>query len=644
MMINEVRIHKFGRHENKTIHFTEGVNLITGDNECGKSTLFAFIRASLYGLDGRASENLRKKYTPWRGAESTSPDTVKFGGELIFTQKGIRYRAVSVFTRSKRTDISTLYNDTTGEIINIPDGTTIGEYILELTPGAFDCSVYASQLNSKADYSKDKTGLLITRLSVSSNKSAENSVTEADKRLKAALSAISSPRKGDGVLDRLKKRQDSIREQLVHIEERDRRLSEINATLEMLRKEETEIEKKQNYYQKFTELKKAFAAFDHKRALQQRQEKISRLKDEIDNIRMPYREELYDVPARRSKILVLFAVVLFLLFAALAGFAFYSFQQDLPFYMNIISCTGAVLAFCGALISLIKSKKSLIPDTLAEEDEHQLTILEVQLHEQESALELLLDGRSVEEYIPLWEDAKKTIAASGFSEESLINIRQCSTEVLTEKINSATQALMDIRSKISYQQACADTIQRGSAEGNDADLIEADDIYAELRELQTKIDHFTSKYTALTLARETLEKSFDELQSTFGPVINEKTQNILADLAGITPGALKISKDFAISVYDNETAAYHESSDYSGATEDQMFLAFRFALTGIISPAEANLPLYLDDPFVQYDDIRFTKAAKFLQTFSGENSVQILLATCQSRALTAFEDCHTIKL
>ena len=125
MTINEVHIHKFGRHENLTIHFTEGLNLITGDNECGKSTLFAFIRASLYGLDGRASENYRKKYTPWHSTDAGSHESVKFGGELIFTQNGVRYRVVSVFTHSKRTDITTLYNDTSGEIINIPDGATV---------------------------------------------------------------------------------------------------------------------------------------------------------------------------------------------------------------------------------------------------------------------------------------------------------------------------------------------------------------------------------------------------------------------------------------------------------------------------------------------------------------------------------------
>lgn len=643
MTINEVRIQKFGRHENKTISFTDGINLITGDNECGKSTLFAFIRASLYGLDGRASENMRKKYLPWRAEESASPDGVKFGGELIFTKSGIRYRVVSVFTRSKRTDVTTLYNDTTGEIIPLPEGITVGEHILALTPGAFDCSVYAAQLNSKADFSRDKTGLLITKLSVSSNKAAEDSVTEADKRLKAAMSAITSPRKEDGILDRLKARRTAIREQLAQVEERDRRLAEINAALSTLKKQEAETDKKQQYYRQFTELKKAIAALEHKNAIRQRQEKIDRLKDEIENIKMPYREELYDIPARRSKLLILFSIILFLLFAALGGFAYYSFRQAFPLYINIASCAGALLALCGAVISGIKSKKSLIPDTLTEEDERQLTTLEGQLHEQEGALEQLLDGQPPEAYAPMWEAAKKAVAESGFAEETLTNIQQCSSDLLAEKLHAATQNLMEIRSKISYQKACADTILNGTGE-NDTELAAADDIYEELRDLQAQIDRFTEKYTALKLARDTLEKSFDELQSTFGPVINEKTQTYLSELAGIQPGALKVAKDFAITVYDPDTAAFHESSDYSGATEDQMFLAFRLALTEIISSAEERLPLYLDDPFVQYDDTRFGKAAEFLRALGKEHSVQILLATCQSRAASAFEHCHRIYL
>lgn len=186
-----------------------------------------------------------------------------------------------------------------------------------------------------------------------------------------------------------------------------------------------------------------------------------------------------------SKILVLFSVVLFILFAALGGFAFYSFQRELPLYMNIVSCTGALLALCGAVISAIKSKKSLIPDTLTEEDEGQLTVLERQLHEQEGALEQLLDGRAPEEFSPMWESAKKVISESGFSEDTLANIRHCSSELLAEKLDAVTQERMDVRSKISYQQACADTILKGDAE-NGADLTEADDIYGELRECRKK--------------------------------------------------------------------------------------------------------------------------------------------------------------
>ena len=93
MKIDRIKINKFGCHSNLDISFEDGVNVISGKNESGKSTLMAFVRAVLYGFDSRASDNPRKKYLPW----SSDPSEV-FGGIMIFTHKGIHYRAVAEFT------------------------------------------------------------------------------------------------------------------------------------------------------------------------------------------------------------------------------------------------------------------------------------------------------------------------------------------------------------------------------------------------------------------------------------------------------------------------------------------------------------------------------------------------------------------
>ncbi len=60
----------FGRLENETLELKEGLNLLELPNESGKSTWCAFVRAMLYGLEGRKGGTLseRNRYTPWSGA------------------------------------------------------------------------------------------------------------------------------------------------------------------------------------------------------------------------------------------------------------------------------------------------------------------------------------------------------------------------------------------------------------------------------------------------------------------------------------------------------------------------------------------------------------------------------------------------
>ena len=48
MKIKELRLKNFGKFTNKEIHFLDGMNVIYGENESGKSTLYTFIRAMLF--------------------------------------------------------------------------------------------------------------------------------------------------------------------------------------------------------------------------------------------------------------------------------------------------------------------------------------------------------------------------------------------------------------------------------------------------------------------------------------------------------------------------------------------------------------------------------------------------------------------
>ncbi len=81
MYIESLHIGDFGGTKNRDISFENGINIIEGANESGKSTLAAFISFMLYGF---ADKPQRKRYYSW-GTKSAS-------GTMTVCASGKRYR------------------------------------------------------------------------------------------------------------------------------------------------------------------------------------------------------------------------------------------------------------------------------------------------------------------------------------------------------------------------------------------------------------------------------------------------------------------------------------------------------------------------------------------------------------------------
>lgn len=139
MKIKSVNIAAFGGLKNKVIDFSDGFNVVYGDNENGKTTVMSFIKMMFYG-SGRASaqitKNARKKYMPWDGSA--------MAGSIDFELKGKNYRLEREFRSSDSTDKVALCDLDLGtrEAVS-PD---IGVKLLGLTSAAFERSVFIGQM------------------------------------------------------------------------------------------------------------------------------------------------------------------------------------------------------------------------------------------------------------------------------------------------------------------------------------------------------------------------------------------------------------------------------------------------------------------------------------------------------------------
>lgn len=110
MKINKIKINAYGNIEDKEIELKDGINIIHGANESGKSTLLSYIVNTFYGIsknkEGKEISDF-DKYKPWNNSEFSG----RIGYEL---DNGEKYEVFKDF--KKKNPI--IYNDKLEDITN----------------------------------------------------------------------------------------------------------------------------------------------------------------------------------------------------------------------------------------------------------------------------------------------------------------------------------------------------------------------------------------------------------------------------------------------------------------------------------------------------------------------------------------------
>ena len=128
MKIDKLKINSYGRIENKDIELKQGINIIKGYNEAGKSTLLSFINSILYGIDKKKQNSYISefdRYMPW-----ISDD---FSGSVKYTlDNNLKYEVFRNFKKKNpviydenKNDISKLFKSTKNGIDFLEEQTGI---------------------------------------------------------------------------------------------------------------------------------------------------------------------------------------------------------------------------------------------------------------------------------------------------------------------------------------------------------------------------------------------------------------------------------------------------------------------------------------------------------------------------------------
>ena len=88
MIIKEAFLKNFGKFQKKRIEFRQGINIVYGGNESGKTTLYTFLQGVFFGIRRKRGPASRTdaytKYLPWENPSWYEGSVLFQAGEKDF--------------------------------------------------------------------------------------------------------------------------------------------------------------------------------------------------------------------------------------------------------------------------------------------------------------------------------------------------------------------------------------------------------------------------------------------------------------------------------------------------------------------------------------------------------------------------------
>ena len=246
MIIEKIVIKSFGRINDMTFEFSDGVNVIEGENESGKSTIAAFIRYMLYGFtdDGNGGLEERKKRINW--------DTGMAHGSMYVRVGGKRYAIHRSTVPTDKSDRPTYREE--ASIVDVETGAPVfgklaaGEVFFGVDSELFDNTAFIGQIgDSGIDEDSVKESIENIIFSGSEKINKQRAVSRITDKMNALLHEGGV---GGAIVD-LARKEEALEESLEVCNRDNRLILEKEAELSRIRTRRAEAEQRQLKLQEF---------------------------------------------------------------------------------------------------------------------------------------------------------------------------------------------------------------------------------------------------------------------------------------------------------------------------------------------------------------------------------------------------------
>ena len=637
MKINKLQINAFGNLEKKEIELSDGINILYGKNEAGKSTLLKFIVDILYGI----SKNKRGKdfsdydrYKPWK--------TEEFSGKISYTlDDGKKYEVFRDFNKKNPIIYDKELNDISKEYTI--DKTNGNQFFTEQTnidENTFLTTLASLQQEVRLD--KQDQNILVQKIanlasSGNDNVSYKKAVEKINKR---QIEEIGTTRTQGRPINILKDEKFKIQDEIGELEgfkDKQYEIEQIRQELEDdLKKEEEKLKllKELKQLEETEKTKKQKIEFN-KKLIENNNEKIERLKEQKSKLEKDIAEEYIEKKQEKNINKNTYKYVIYVVLVVIFTVIAIVLRKNLIALIGGI--TGFVLSLTGLMFSIIKynKKMNLIEKKIAEDVLKQNQVkqeIKNEISQIDSQIELLtrnneeqLDEIEIQNNsLKLETEDKKDEILSHYEDIEDINVSFVNLSFELDRIQTSVN---NKKLKIHELELDKNNIM--------PKLEKLAQMEEELEEINQKEENLLKENEAIDLAKQVLEIAYTKMKENVTPKF---TENLSKNIENISDGKYKkvrINDEEGI-IVEKDNGEYVSSDRLSVGTIDQLYLSLRFGAIKELS--KENMPIILDEAFAYYDVERLENILKYINSEFKDN--QVIILTCTDREKEALKELN----
>ncbi len=627
MKIEKLKINGYGQLSNREINLSPGINVIKGYNEAGKSTLLSFISSSLYGIDkNKNGQSISEynKYKPW--------NNTNFSGSIVYRlDDSNEYEIYRDFNSKKTIITDSNLNDLTNGFKTTRKGVEILEEQIGIDKTTFKNSSISFQKLVVLD-DKDKSQIIQKMTNLVSTGEENVSYTNIVKKLSdRQVKEIGNNRTKNKPINEIEEELLKLQKKQEEILDLKYKKDNIIEDRKKIQDEFSELEKKKNF---LTDVREHFLKDADKNRNLDIYNNIKQKQDMIMD-KKQLKADTITIPAINPKYKkVFFVESIIALMLIVAYFAYEIFYNKIVVSKliqknkTLIFVLGIILGLAIAIgitymIANVKRKKEMEKlEKYNREIEKEILVLRKDIMDLEKDLEKMQKGSrdSNDRFYRLMKIKYLGKIDNDYLEE-IINKRAGEIAVETKKVeNKYETAIIDL-SKIDAENKLLEI-----SENKLAEVVERKE---NLNSQKEELENYNKSFE---IAKELLERSYNEMKDNLGPSFNTRLSYITKKITNGKYNEVKINRNHEIKV-KTEWGDIIDLSLLSTGTIEQVNLALRLAILEHIT--SEKLPIIVDEAFAFYDDQRLCNTIKFLSNEYKDR--QIILFTCSNREMESVD-------